>query len=223
MKWAFADKPVNHLFFVLNENNRLEVEESKEGDVFVNQKITVLPVRQRILSAEWGLEYKDIDLTFSLENTNMKEPSVPPEYLEFVAERDNFTYFSAWLKYNYLDNSFIRFSYIQSWFKNVDFSQGDPSLVIIGRVLEGLGMDWQSQLFSNSNQPLFLNLKYQYSFLDQGAWLSAKARYYMTPKIYTEVTMDILGAVELKEGKSNSFLNAFKHNDYFTWGIAYDF
>ena len=225
IKWAFADKPANHLFFVLNQNNRLQVEKAKGGEVFVNQKITVLPVRQRVLSAEWGLDYKDVEMTFSLENTNMKEPSIPPEYLKFVAERDNFTYFSSWLKYNYLDNSFFRLSYIQSWFKNVGFSRREPSLVIIGRILEGVGVDWQAQFFTNTNQPLFLNLKYQYSFLDQGAWLSAKARYYMTPQIYTEITMDILGAVEFKdgEGKNNSFLNAFKHNDYFTWGLAYDF
>ena len=225
MKWAFADKPVNHLFFVLNQNNLLQVEKAKEGEVFVNQKITVLPVRQRVLSAEWGLDYKDIALTFSLENANMKEPSIPPEYLDFVAERDNFTYFSAWLKYNYLDNSFVQLSYIQSWFKNVDFSEGDPSLVIIGRVLEGIGLDWQAQFFSHTSQPLFLNLKYQHSFLDQGAWLSAKARYYMTPQIYTEFTMDVLGAVDFRdrENRNNSFLNAYKHNDYFSWGIVYDF
>ncbi|MDE0091995.1 MAG: hypothetical protein OXN83_01765 [Oligoflexia bacterium] len=158
MKWSFADKPVNHLFFILNQNNRIQVEE-EEGEVFVNQKITVLPVRQRILSTEWGLDYRDISIAFSLENTKMKEASIPPKYWSFVKERDNFTYFSALLKYDYLDNSFFRLAFIQSWFRRVDLSQGDPSLLVRSKILEGAGFDWQTKLFSYKEQPVFFALK----------------------------------------------------------------
>ncbi|MDE0091982.1 MAG: hypothetical protein OXN83_01695, partial [Oligoflexia bacterium] len=73
---------------------------------------------------------------------------------------------------------------------------------------------------------VFFALKYQYSFLDQGAWLFAKALFYVTSRAYTEVTIDILGAVDLlknKTSKNRSLLNTFKHNDYFTWSVAYDF
>ena len=222
MKWSFADKPANHLFYVLNQNDRVRVEGKKGGKVFVSQKITILPVRQRILSTEWGLDYKDLSITFSLENAKMKEASVSPKYWDFVSNRDNFTYFSALLKYNYFNDDFVRLAFIQSWFKGSDFYEKEPSLLIKGRVLEGVGFDWQTQLLDHKSQPVFFNLKYHYSFLDEGAWLSAKARYYVTPKIYTEFAIDVLGKYKM-ENKNRTFLDFFKHNDYYTWSLAYDF
>ncbi|MCZ0932849.1 MAG: hypothetical protein OXJ52_06840 [Oligoflexia bacterium] len=222
MKWSFANKPVNHLFYVSNTNNSLRVEEKEGGEVFVKPKFTVFPpVRQRILSTEWGLDYRDISITFSLENTKMKPASILSKDWSFLQEQADFTYFSALLKYNYLEDSFFRLAFIQSWFARSDFSQRAPSIVGRGKILEGMGVEWQTQLFSHTNQPLFFNLKYQYSFLDEGAWFSAKAVYYMTSKIYTELTADVLGAFE--PSKNNSFLKRFKHNDYFTWSVAYDF
>ena len=221
MKWSFADKPTNHLFHVLNRNDRLQVESEKGGELFINQKITIFSVRQRILSTEWGLDYKNLSLVFSLENAKMKPASVLPEEYEFVQDQDDFTYFSALLKYDYLKESFIRLALIQSWFKNVSSSQKVSPLTARVKILEGAGVDWQTKLFSHTNRPLFFNLKYQYSFLDKGAWLSAKTIYYMTPKIYTELTMDVLGAFDLS--KTGSFLKKFRHNDYFSWSVAYDF
>ena len=221
MKWSFANKPTNHLFYVLNQNDRLQVERKKGGELFINQEITIFPVRQRILSTEWGLDYKNLSLTFSLENTKMKSASVLLKEWNFAQDQDDFTYFSTLLKYHYLEDSFVRLAFIQSWFKNVSSSQQISSLVERGKILEGVGVDWQTKLFSHTKQPLFFYLKYQYSFSDEGAWLSVKTIYYMTPKIYTELAIDVLGA--FTQSKTRSFLKKFRHNDYFTWSLAYDF
>ena len=220
MKWSFANKPVNHLFYVSNTKNSLQVEKEEGGEVFIKPKFTIFPVRQRLLSTEWGLDYKDVSVTFSLENAKMKPASILPEDWSFLQDPSDFTYFSTLLKYNYLHDSFFRLAFIQSWFAGRASLQRSP-IVGRGKILEGIGAEWQTKLFSHTNQPLFLYLKYQYSFLDEGAWFFAKAVYYMTSKIYTELTMDVLGAFE--SSKNNSFLKKFKHNDYFTWSVAYDF
>ena len=230
MKWSFADKPTNRLYYVLNKSGVIKIGEEKGSAVFADQGITILPVRERILSTEWGLDYKELSIIFSLENTKIKEDlSIRPEDWEFVNLRGNFTYFSLLLKYNYLKDSFVQLGFIQSWFKNYNIykeSKEKPAILLRSKVLEGVGLDWQTKLLSCKKQPVFLSLKYQYSFLDQGAWLFGKISYYMTPEIYTELTVDILGATEWVNGKDireSTFLNSFKHNDYFTWSLVYDF
>ena len=220
IKWSFADKPVNHLFHILNTNNSLLVEEKEGGKIFARPDFTIFPVRQRIVSTEWGLDYKQLSMTFSLENTRMKPASILPKDWNFIKDQADFTYFSAVLRYNYLKGSFLRFAFIQSWFMGKTDSQRVPSIVERGKVLEGMGFDWQTHLFSGNRQPLFFNLKYQYSFLDKGAWLFAKTVYYMTPKIYTEMKINVLGAFAQL---NNTFLGKYKHNDYYAWSLAYDF
>ena len=87
MKWSLADKPVNHLFFVLKKNRLLNIgkEENAEGNV--HQAINVLPVRQRLLSAEWGFDYNNFSTVFTLENTKMKAVSLSPEGWDFFNSR----------------------------------------------------------------------------------------------------------------------------------------
>ncbi|MCY4321356.1 MAG: hypothetical protein OXC37_02990 [Bdellovibrionaceae bacterium] len=219
IKGAFANKPSNNLFYVLKVKDRLEIERKKEGSFFVNQGISVFPVRQRILSTEWGLDYKKSSLIVSFENTNMKSESPLPKDWEFVRDQSNFTYFSLLFKYNYLEDSFFRLAFIQSWFTDGILSKELSSFIQRGKILEGIGFDWQTKFFIN--QPLHLNLKYQYSFLDEGAWLSVRSIYYISPKIYTELGIDIVGSVS--KSINESFLKKFKHNDYFTWSLVYDF
>ena len=220
IKWSFGDKPVNHLFHVSNINNSLQVEEKEDGEISAKPKLTAFPVRQRILSTEWGLDYKKFSMAFSLESTQMKPASILPEEWSFVKDQSDFAYFSALLRYNYLKDSFFRLSFIQSWFSRTPKSQQNSSIINRARILEGLGFDWQTRLSFYKDHSLFLNLKYQYSFLDEGAWLFAKAMYYISPKIYTELSMNILGALKAERA---SFLKAFRHNDYYTWSIAYVF
>ena len=220
MRWSFADKPVNHLFHISNINNSLQVEKKEGGRIFVNPELTIFPVRQRILSTEWGLDYKKLSAVFSLENTRMKPKSVLPQKWSFVKDRSDFTYFSALLKYDYLRGSFLRLAFIQSWFRGDWISRQASSIMGRWRVLEGAGLDWQTQFFSHKNQPLYLTVKYQHSFLDQGDWLYAQALFYMTDKIYTEFTVNVLGALAHLD---HTFFKKYKHNDYYTWGLAYDF
>ena len=222
MKWSFADKPVNHIFHVLNIDKSLQVEKRENGGISAKPKLTAFPVRQRILSTEWGLDYKKFSVAFSLESTQMKPASFLPQDWSFIKDQANFTYFSALLKYSYSEDSFFRLSFIQSWFLKRDSSQKKISSIIDrGRILEGAGFDWQTKLFPYKTHSVLFNLKYQYSFLlDKGAWLFAKAVYYINPKVYTELGINILGAS--KSGQA-SFFPAFRHNDYYTWSIAYVF
>ena len=225
MRWSIADKPVNHLFYVLNNKERYKVGKEKGAVGKVHQAITSLPVRQRLLSAEWGLDYGDLSTVFTLENTKMKEVDISPEGWDFLNRRENFTYFSALLKYNVLSNSFVQLAYIQTWFKNYNVGTVNPAEVkppsVLQRykVLEGMGVDWETEFLSSQGLPRIFALNYRYSFLGRGAWLFVKTSYHFTPQIHTAMTFDVLGA---KNG-ALYLLSRSRHNDYFSWRLAYDF
>ena len=227
IKWAIADKPANHLFYVLNKENLFTVGKEKGAVGQVNQQISVLPVRQRILSLEWGLNYNNLSAVFTLENIKTKETETKPESWDFVNHRENFTYFSALLKYNFSAGSarhFIQTAYIQPWFQDQNINSKDltkqkpPAILQRYKVLEGLGFDWSAKFLSSKGLLRSLSLSWRYSFLNKGAWLSAKGSYHITPKISALASLDILGA----ENNKTYFLNRFRHNDYFSWSIVYD-
>ena len=224
MKWSIADKPVNHLFFVLNKTNLFKIgkEEGVEGSV--NQNITILPVRQRLLSAEWGFDYNNLSTVFTVENTKMREVKAKPEGWDFFNHRESFSYFSTILKYSFSDQSFVQVAYIQTWFKNyninnVVFDNKHPSILRRHKVLAGIGLDWQKEVVSFKGLKRVFSLSYRYSFLNEGSWLFLETLYYITPEIYAGLTFDILGSKSAK----NYFFNQFRHNDYFSWSLTYDF
>ena len=225
MKWSIADKPVNSLFHITNQNRMIKVGNEIGDTISINQTITFLPVRQRLLSTEWGFDYKSLSSVFTLANTKMKEVDKSPEGWGFTKnQRENFTYFSALLKYKFLPTSFIQVGYLQSWFQNYNIKAKDPKeklpfILEEYKILDGVSFDWQTEFTSSTGLPRILALNYRYSFLNEGAWLFVKALYYITPKVYTMLTFDILGA----KGNEKYFLNKFHHNDYFSWSLAYDF
>lgn len=229
MKWSLANKPTNHLYFILNQKNRVKVsKEKKDSSLFVDQSIGILQARQRILSTEWGLEYKDLSLNFSLENVKIRaEKSAERHGWAFTNARENFTYFSLLLQYHYLNKHFFQMGFIQSFFRNYSLDKGSsnpPVLLVNNRVLEGLSFSLQSEWKNHKSLPFLIDLKYQYSFLDEGAWLFTKLSYYIHPKAYSSLTLNILGfGNKSNKHQAQSFLGSFKHNDYFSWSIAYDF
>ncbi len=228
MKWALADKPVNHSFTVLNETNLLRLEQNGDSLGSVNQKITTLPVRQRILSAEWGLDYNNFSAVFTLENTKMREVEISPKGWSFFNRRENFTYFSSLLKYNFRPKSFIQVAYIQSWFKNYNIQSNNeigkktPSILQRYKVLRGIGVDWQTEFLSSKGLKRVFTLNYRYHFLNEGAWLFLQALYYITPQIYSSVGVDILGG-KTGESQKNFLLSKYRHNDFFSWRWGYEF
>lgn len=226
MKWSIADKPVNHLFSVLNTTKLFKIGKEEGDKGKVHQTIAFLPVRQRLLSAEWGLDYNSYSAIFTVENTKMKEVDRSPAGWDFRNRRENFTYLSALLKYNFLPKSFVQVGYLQSWFQNynvkAESSKKDkpPSVLKRYMLLEGISLECQTEFSSSKGLPRILALDYRRSFLNSGAWLFVKALYYITPEIYASLTFDILGS---KKQDRDDFLDQFRHNDYFSWRLAYDF
>ena len=153
----------------------------------------------------------------------MREESVSPEGWDFTSQRENFTYFSTLFKYGFLPKSFIQFAYIQSWFRDYSFnSKNDgksPSVLRRYKVLEGIGVDLQTEFSSSKDLRRVFALNYRYSFLNKGGWLFVKTLYYIAPDIYASMAINVLGA----KGNMDYFLNRFRHNDYFSWSLVYAF
>ena len=224
LKLSVASKPVNHLFFVRNKTNLINIGKEKDAKSNIGQTITFLPVRQRLISLEWGFDYSSFSSIISLENIKMKEVDKSPKGWDFINSREDFTFFSALLKYSFLPDNFIQIGYLQSWFQNynpaAESSQTvPPSILERYKLLEGVSFDWQTKFSSATGLLRILTLKYRYSFLNRGAWLFIKVLYHITPQLYSSVAFDILGAKK----KEDYFLNRFLHNDYFSWRLAYDF
>lgn len=225
MRWSFTDKPVNHLFFVLKKDKIFQIKKVKDAKGVVDQPITTLPVRENILSAEWGLDYKDFSTVFTLEHIRRKEEHLKPEGWDFFNQREEFTYFSSLFKYKVSPKSFIQFGYLQSWFSDFHLSEkgikskASPSIFKKYRILNGISLGGETEFLSKKELKRVFGVKYQYSFLNQAAWLFLRAKYYLSPHIYTSATIDILGAKNYED----YFINQFRHNDYFSWKLAYVF
>ena len=221
LKWSFADKPANYMFPALKKVDRLKVEEK----VNVKQKVTVLPVRQRLLSAEWGLDYNGLSLMFALENVREKELRTPIDGWDFLQERASFIYFSSLLRYNFSDQSFVQAGYIQTWFEDYNINNVKtkgkllPSILITHKVLEGIGLDWRKEFVSAKNLKRAIGFSYRYSFLNQAGWGFLFGSYAISPKFYVSASMDVVGS----KGNEHYLLSIFRHNDYMTWSLAYDF
>ncbi|MBC6415245.1 MAG: hypothetical protein GDA46_02505 [Bdellovibrionales bacterium] len=225
-KISFADKPTNHLYYIMNKKHRLKVDSNKSKEpLFIDQVLTGIFSRQRILSTEWGINYnKILSMTVSLENTKIKEEkALDQENWSFINSRESFTYFSGILKYQYSPESFFELGFIQSWFNKYRNQKNtvQPVFVSQNKILNGLSLAFEKRSSTLKGLPLIFNLKYQYSFLGRGAWLSTNFLYYMGEKFYTKWSAHILGSGV--KNQSQSFLSIFKHNDYFTWSFVYDF
>ena len=225
MRWSFADKPVNHLFFILKKDEVFQLGKEKNAEGVIQQPITTLPVRERILSAEWGFDYKNFSTVFTLENTSKKEEALKPEGWDFLNQRERFTYVSSLFKYKLFSKSFIQFGYLQSWFSDHQLhsykvkNKAPPSILRRYKVLNGVSFEGETEFMSKKGLKRIFGIKYHYSFFNQAAWLFLKTEYYISPQIYTSLTMDVLGAKNYKD----YFLNQFRHNDYFSWKLAYVF
>ena len=226
MKWSAADKPVNHLFPIVKTKHIVRVRREKDSSLLVKPAMSILLVRQRSLSAEWGFDYRNFSGVFSVENTRMKASEASVEGWTLFNQKDNFTYLSALMEYKFSPNNFVRIGYLHSWFQNYNINKGGergkeklPSVLAKYRLLEGLRIDWQKEFSFPAGQRSVFALTYQRSFLSQDAWLYAKVQYYISPHIRAELSADILGS----QKKTNYLISRFRHNDNFSWRLAYDF
>ena len=227
IKWSLAYKPTNHIYYLLNQSKRVKISaEAGRDSIYIDQTLTGVNARQRILSSEWGLDYKNLSMIFSLENVAIKDESfLENEGWSFFRSRESFTYFSLLSKYRYRDKSFIEVGFIQSWFGNYNsYSNTNilPVFLTQHRISNGFSLALEHQSFYSKGLPFVFQLKYQYSFLDQGSWLSCQALYYLSSKVYTKISAHILGLESLSKNP-RSFLENFYYNDYFTWSVAYEF
>ena len=229
LKWSFANKPSNRLYYVLKTAERLKLDPQNKDPAFVDQQIGALPVRQTILSTEWGLDYKKLSANFTLEYIQTTEETFNQAKGWFwTHSREEFTYFSLLLKYKYNQKSQLEWGWIRSFFKgfNIDTQPEKappPNILGQARTLNGWGIGWNTDFKNHKGLPCSFNLQYQYSISDKGDWLSGKFRYTIAPRFYSEWTVNILGVKNIKAIKNPSFLKNFAHNDYWTWSLAYDF
>ena len=223
IKLSMADKPVNYKFFVLSQTRLFNIGRKKGSVGVINQSLSILPVRQSILSVEWGLDYKNFSAVFTVESIKTQEDELSPKGWGFLYQRENFNYFSSLLKYAFQPENFIQLAYIQSWFKDGNHLSGRETPFIFKKykVLGGLGLDWQTKILSSKNLPRIFTLNFRKNFFNEnkGEWLFVRFLYYITSDIYTEVTADILGG----NRNEDYLLNMFRHNDYFSLGLGYDF
>ena len=228
IRWSIAYKPTNHIYYLLNDSKRLRISatESHPDAMYVDQHLTGVNARQRILSTEWGLNYKKLSMIFSLENANIKDDSLlENKGWSFFRSAESFTYFSMLTKYQYLDKGFFEMGFLQSWFEDYNsYSQNDilPVFLTQHRISNGFSIAFDHQGFYSKNLPYSLKLKYQYSFSNKGGWLSTEFLFYLSSKVYTKLSANILG-VGISNEIPSSFLENFYYNDYFTWSLAYDF
>ena len=218
MKWVAGYKPVNDIYILTNKKESIAVEEKTH----IEQKITTVPTKHRIMTSEWGLDYGNLSAIFSFTHMFTKEDIALPQGYSFLYDRGAFTYYSAFLRYNFSMNHYLQLSYVESNFRNLSGGQEATETstnLSQYKILSGVGVDWYLNLENRKNLTRRINIKYQYSFETEGGFLSAEGLFYLSPKYYMAMTVDILGAKK----ETDRFLNIFRANDYLGWRIGYAF
>ena len=227
MKWNFSYKPVNIPFYVRNEHNSFRVFDDEDKKPHISQVLTFFPVKHRMISAEWGIDYKDMSALFSVGDNRVREVTDLSKGWSFIKERVSVTYLSGFLEYDFFFRSMkgkVKTGYIQSWFKvgeQTMFRGEEESLALLNdyKILEGFGVDMKLQWDDGRKSKWDFNFRYWYSLLDNGGLLSLYGDYYFSKNLFTGLGFHVLGA-----GKDNkSFLSSFRANDYFVGRIGYVF
>lgn len=223
VKFVASYKPTNDIYILTNTSNNVSLKENR-----VEQKITILPIKQRITSLEGGLDYQRWSLIFSGGLTSIKESKAPPEDYVFIYDRGSFAYFSGFLRYSFSNNHHVQIAYLDSNYQSASFTEEnslfDQTSFILSnyKMLEGVSLDWYFKKLKNQSLQIEIKAQYQYSFDYKVAHLSLQGRYYVTPKGYVAMTLDILGSKDSQNFK-RQFLNIFRGNDFVGWRIGYDF
>ena len=220
MKFNAGYKPTNQV--VLARNNESILRLSSDSEASVQQELFIFPVQHRLFSLEWGIKHNDVSLLLSVGDNAIMEENVP-EGWALVSKAFGFTYFSSFLKYEFavkdrLKNQ-VQLSYINTVPHDKPFNDGEASSFHSHKMVHGLGIDWKTAVFSYQDKIAELSVRYWYSLPDKGGLLLTNLTYNISPSIYLQGTMDILGAKE----DSFTFLNRFRANDRIEWRIGYVF
>ena len=226
MKWSISYKPNNLPFFVRNNENALKISEDKGKNPIIAQTITFFPVKHRLISTEWGIDYEKFQAIFSVGDSQIDEAGALPKDWIFVKDRISMTYLSGFLKYSlgkfYGIYQEFELGYIQSWFKK----QGDnlslkknPAILSDHKVMNGFRLDWRSYFKTGLFKKWDFKVSYWYSIFSQGGLLTVEGDYFFSPRFFVGGGFFVLGS----DTEYKSFLNKFRANDYVSWRLGYVF
>ena len=221
MRAGMGYKPVNEPFSIRNEHDAVRIPDEEGKDPHIQQVFAFFPVRQRLLSLEWGLDYKGFSLLFSVGDDHVfSDPA--PEGWTFVREREDFSYLSGFLRYERSFSDRLKIftggSFISSRFSGADGRGRFPRR---GRykMTDGLGFDLGCKWKHSESIRGDASLQYWYSAPDKGGLLSLEGNFWLSEGFFTGAGVFLLGA----EKKMKTFLNYFRANDYFFWKVGYVF
>ena len=224
MRGSIGYRPVNEPFSIRNKHDAVKVSGDENRDPHIRLDFAFFPVKHRVLSLEWGLDYQGLSLLFSVGDDYLFKQSAP-EGWTFVREQDDFSYLSIFLKYehSFLDqlNTSTQLSFISSRLSGVS-PENQTHLISrksFYKVTDGVGFDFNSQWKSGGKVKWDASFQYWYSFPDKGGLLSLSGNFWFSEKFFAGGGLFILGA----EKERKSFLNYFRANDYLFWKVGYAF
>lgn len=217
---GYAYKPLNQLAF------RFSPEFSLKG-VAVRSESQPFVLIHHIYSIEAGKKYEGWTIKAGVNGEILKEESLPPLWGAPYIETGVFFSFllSKRLPVSFAESDF-GFSILYSRLRTEQI--GDSNLytsITIPNLLrfvisEGIGVDWRIAKRIYKNQKLEFELKYKYSFEQQGSWLMSQMNYYFKNRSYVYVRADILGSLS---DEITGYLSQFGYNDRIILGIRHGF
>ena len=221
-------KPANNPFSIRNDRKMVKAVAEKDENPLIFQQFTFFPLKHQIFSVEWGMDYDDLSILFSAGEDSILPVKNLPEGWSAVKANEDFAYLSGFLTYqrrfsDQLKGS-ARAGFLKSWFQTNSDSQHSQALRPSSRrsdfkVTEGVGMDVSSQWEPHGKFRLDMSLQYWFSLPDRGGLLSLSGDCWFSKKVFTGMSLFILGA----EKEMDTFLNRFRANDYFFWRVGYAF
>lgn len=224
MRGSVGYRPVNEPFSIRNEHDVVKVSDSEDKETHVQQVFAFFPMSHRMLSLEWGLDYRGVSLLFSVGDDYLYKKAAP-EGWTFWREQDDFSYLSIFLKYEYSFlnqlEGFAQLSFINSRLSGVSQTRQNHgvSRQSLYKVTDGVGFDLKGQWKKGDQVEWEASFQYLYSFPDRGGLLSLSGNFWFSRQFFAGGGLFILGADEERK----SFFNYFRANDYLFWKVGYVF
>ena len=217
---AYGYKPINQLYFKVDSTFSIDKKS-------INNVIHYQPFQHSLISMDFGLTRGIFKTILSVTQEIPYRPKSPGKGL--VPTLPKALFFSAHTNFHlakyrwFLEN--FKLNFIYSHFTSIKQTSSEPKLNLdlnINRfkMPYGFAFSAKTKPLEWQKQSLAFKLSYWYSIPEQGGWLNASLQWKLTPTLYLQSDMDILG-VEKKEKKS--FFNSYKQNDRIRIMVNYAF
>ena len=217
---SFAYKPINQTYFKTDGGFSI-------NDDSINHFIYYQPFKHYLLSIDFGMKTKWIDVILSATQEKPNRPKVPETWIVPILPAALLASIHIKLKLKeYISLiDYVELNGLYSYFSNPETEKTDPNSTLEFNLAatrfklhSGFSLSAYTPAFQWKNQTFQLGINYWHSLPEEGQWLNASFKWKIHNRLSLELYMDILGSLL---DSQETFFNIYRHNDRFITRLVY--